>query len=177
MFFKNFPAIPYDSLGNYNFKEVTNLLRRIVVRSKVKTNTLMFDTYDIRDGETPEMLADKLYDDPELHWVILMMNDITDRFHQWPMNSVQFNTYVEEKYSNINAIHHYEIAQSSGDTTTKIWVENDTDASAYSDTTPITNYEYELREQDRKRKIRLLDPRYLDQFVQEFQTKMRESII
>ena len=56
-------------------------------------------------------------------------------------------------------------------------MENDTDASAYSDTTPITNYEYELREQDRKRKIRLLDPRYLDQFVQEFQTKMRESII
>ena len=79
--------------------------------------------------------------------------------------------------NNINAIHHYEIAQSSGDTTTKIWVENDTDASAYSDTTPITTYEYELREQDRKRKIRLLDPRYLDQFVQEFQTKMRESII
>ena len=58
-----------------------------------------------------------------------------------------------------------------------IWIENDIDTSAYSGATIVTNYEYELEEQDRKRKIRLLDPRFIDQFLQEFQTKMRESII
>lgn len=177
MYFDNFPVIVYDSVGQGKYKDVTNLLRRVAMRSKVKSNTLMFDTYDVKEGETPEMIADKLYDDPELHWVVLMVNDITDRYHDWPMDSGQFQDYLNDKYSDINATHHYEIAQSSGDTSVKIWIENDIDTSAYSGATIVTNYEYELEEQDRKRKIRLLDPRFIDQFLQEFQTKMRESII
>ena len=177
MYFNAFPVIPYDSVGDYNFKEVTNILRRVRLLAKVKTNIMLFDTYDVKEGETPEMIADKLSDDPELHWVVLMVNDITDRYHDWPMDSGQFQDYLNDKYSDINATHHYEIAQSSGDTSVIIWIENDIDTSAYSGATIVTNYEYELEEQDRKRKIRLLDPRFIDQFLQEFQTKMRESII
>ena len=177
MYFNSFPSIPYDSVGDYNFKEVKNLLRRVAVRAKVKTNALMYDTYDVKEGETPEMIADKLYGDPELHWVVLMVNDITDRFHQWPMNFSQFNQYVEDKYDDINGIHHYEVAQESGDTSIKIWVENDSDTNAYSGATAITNYEHELAEQDRKRKIRLLDDRYLGLFVSEFEKRIKESII
>ena len=79
MYFVNFPLIPYDSVGNGQFKIVTNLLKRVAVRSKVKTNTALYDTYDIKEGETPEMLADVLYNDSELHWTILLLNDITDR--------------------------------------------------------------------------------------------------
>ena len=177
MYFNTFPVIPYDSVGDYNFKEVTNILRRVRLRAKVKTNVMLFDTYDVKEGETPEMIADKLYGDPELHWVVLMVNDITDRFHQWPMNFSQFNQYVEDKYDDINGIHHYEVAQESGDTSTKIWVENDSDTNAYSGATAITNYEHELAEQDRKRKIRLLDVQYLDLFVNEFDKRIKEAII
>ena len=65
MYFENFPLIPYDSVGNGNFKLVTNLLKRVAVRSKVKINASYYDTYDVKEGETPEMIADKLYDDPE----------------------------------------------------------------------------------------------------------------
>ena len=85
MYFGHFPLIPYDSVGDGEFKLVTNLLKRVAVRSKVKTNVLVFDTYDVRMGETPEEIADKLYNDPELHWVVLMMNDITDRYNKWPL--------------------------------------------------------------------------------------------
>ncbi len=177
MYFNTFPVIPYDSVGDYNFKEVTNILRRVRLRAKVKTNVMLFDTYDVKEGETPEMIADKLYGDPELHWVVLMVNDITDRFHQWPMNFSQFNQYVEDKYDDINGIHHYEVAQESGDTSIKIWVENDSDTNAYSGATAITNYEHELAEQDRKRKIRLLDVQYLDLFVNEFDKRIKEAII
>ena len=177
MYFNTFPIIPYDSVGDYNFKEVTNILRRVKLRAKVKTNTMLFDTYDVKDGETPEMIADKLYGDPELHWVVLMVNDITDRFHQWPMNASQFNQYVADKYDDVNGIHHYEVTQDSGDTTIKIWVENDADTGGYSGATPITNYEYEWDEQDRKRQIQLLDPVYLGIFVSEFEKRIRESII
>lgn len=177
MYFNTFPVIPYDSVGDYNFKEVTNILRRVRLRAKIKTNVMLFDTYDVKEGETPEMIADKLYGDPELHWVVLMVNDITDRFHQWPMNFSQFNQYVEDKYDDINGIHHYEVAQESGDTSIKIWVENDSDTNAYSGATAITNYEHELAEQDRKRKIRLLDVQYLDLFVNEFDKRIKEAII
>ena len=120
MYFNNFPVIPYDSEGNYKFKDVTNLLRRVGLRAKVKTNTLLYDTYNVKNGETPESIADKLYNDSELHWVILMINDITDRFHQWPMTESQFLQYINDKYDNVDAIHHYEIPQESGDTSVKI---------------------------------------------------------
>mgnify|MGYP007000201734 len=91
----------------------------------------------------------------------------------WPMMEQQFNSYVNEKYDNPDGIHHYEIAQSSGDTKTKIEVyANEAlytgDADFYSSATAITNREYEESEQDRKRSIRLLDPRFVDQFVDEY---------
>ena len=107
MYFNAFPTIPYDSIGDYKFKDVTNLLRRVKLRAKIKTNTMLFDTYDVKDGETPEMLADKLYDDPELHWVVLLVNNVTERYHQWPKNTNQFLAYINDKYSDVDATHHY----------------------------------------------------------------------
>tara|TARA_B110000902_G_scaffold205664_1_gene234118 strand:- start:25 stop:552 length:528 start_codon:yes stop_codon:yes gene_type:complete len=175
MYFENFPLIPYDSVGNGNFKLVTNLLKRVAVRSKVKINASYYDTYDVREGETPEMIADKLYDDPELHWVILLLNDITDRYHQWPKNQNQFLAYVNDKYSNIDSTHHYEISQVSGDTTIKIDI--GTDNTDYPAASIVTNFEHEEDLQDKKRKIRLLDPSYVEDFVAEFEKLMGESIL
>ena len=175
MYFGHFPLIPYDSVGDGKFKLVTNLLKRVAVRSKVKTNVLVFDTYDVKSGETPEMIADKLYNDPELHWVVLLMNDITDRYHQWPLTENQFIAHINDKYDNVDATHHYEISQTSGDTTIKIDI--GTDNSDHSGATAITNYEYEVARQDEMRKIRLLDPSYIEQFVDEFKTLMKASII
>ena len=175
MYFGHFPLIPYDSVGDGKFKLVTNLLKRVAVRSKVKTNVLVFDTYDVRMGETPEEIADKLYNDPELHWVVLLMNDITDRYHQWPKTENQFIAHINDKYDNIDATHHYEISQTSGDTTIKIDI--GTDNSDHSGATAITNYEYEESRQDELRKIRLLDPVYVDAFVDEFKRLMKESIL
>lgn len=175
MYFGHFPLIPYDSVGDGKFKLVTNLLKRVAVRSKVKTNVLVFDTYDVRMGETPEEIADKLYNDPELHWVVLLMNDITDRYHQWPLTENQFIAHINDKYDNVDATHHYEISQTSGDTTIKIDI--GTDNSDHSGATAITNYEYEVARQDEMRKIRLLDPTYIEQFVDEYKILMKASIV
>jgi len=175
MYFANFPIIPYDSVGNGNFKLVTNLLKRVAVRSKVKSNILFFDTYDVKEGETPELIADKLYNDPELHWVILMMNNVTDRYHQWPKNTNQFIAYISDKYSNIDATHHYEISQVSGDTTIKIDI--GTDNTDYPTASIVTNFEYEEVQQDKLRKIRLLDPAYIEDFVEEYEKLMAESVL
>ena len=173
MYFAQFPLTIYDSVGNENYKLVTNLLKRVAIRSKVKVNTLFFDTYDVKEGETPEMIADKLYDDPELHWIVLMVNDITDRYHQWPKNQNQFLSHINDKYSNISGTHHYEISQTSGDTTIKINI--GTDNTDHPSATLITNYEYEQERQDTSRKIRLLSPEYVPDFVEEFKSIMKDT--
>jgi hypothetical protein len=182
MYFNAIPKIQYDSMNTGDPKIVTNLLRRVAVRAKIKTNTLLFDTYNVKEGETPEIIADKLYDDTTLHWVVLLMNDITDRYHQWPMNFSQFNQFIADKYDDVDGTHHYELAQSSGDTTTKIEVYNNSalysgDDDFYSSATVITNREYEEAQQEIKRQIRLLDPRYINDFVEEYINLISETSI
>jgi len=177
MYFDAFPVIPYDAKGDLNFKDVTNLLRRVGMRAKLKSQTLLYDTYDVKEGETPEMIAHKLYGDAELHWVILLINDITDRYHQWPMSGMQFLGYINDKYSNVDGIHHYESTQTSGDTKVKIEVVNDVDENAYTGLTPITNREFEESEQDKSRQIRFLDPTFVEQFTDEYQKLIGETAI
>ena len=110
------------------------------------------------------------------------MNDITDRYHQWPMNFSQFNQFIADKYDDVDGTHHYELAQSSGDTTTKIEVYNNSalysgDDDFYSSATVITNREYEEAQQEIKRQIRLLDPQYINDFVEEYINLMNETSI
>ena len=176
-YFSNFPVIPYDAEGNGKLKDVTNLLRRVVVRTKIEENTSVFDTYDVKEGETPEIIAHKLYGDINLHWVILLFNKVKDRYHDWPMTQRQFDLFMIDKYGqeNINAVHHYEISQESGHETTKIDIGQTN--TLYPSATLVTNYEYEQMLQDKKRKIKLLDPRYVDQFVAEFKEKISETVI
>ena len=175
MYFSSFPFIPYDSVGNGDYKLVTNLLKRVAVRTKVRTNTLLFDTYSVREGQTPEEIANRLYGDPNLHWIIMYVNNITDRYHQWPMTTMQFLAFLNEKYSNPDGLHHYEITQTSGDTT--ITIDIGTDNTEHSGATIITNREFEEKRQDTLRKIRLLDPAYVGQFVDEFENLIGASVL
>ena len=175
MYFQNFPLIPYDSVGNGDYKLVTNILKRVALRAKVRTNTLLFDTYNVLEGQTPEMIADKLYGDPNLHWIGMYVNNITDRYHQWPLTTPQFLAFLNDKYSNPDGLHHYEITQTSGDTT--ITIDIGTDNTEHSDATLITNREFEEKRQDTLRSIRLLDPAYVDQFVEEFENLMEASVL
>ena len=175
MYFQNFPLIPYDSVGDGQYKLVTNLLKRVALRAKVRTNTLLFDTYNVQEGQTPEMIADKLYGDPNLHWIVMYVNNITDRYHQWPLTTPQFLAFLNDKYSNPDGLHHYEITQTSGDTT--VTIDIGTDNTEHSGATTITNREFEEKRQDTLRAIRLLDPAYVDQFVEEFENLMEASVL
>ena len=177
MYFESFPTIFYDANGDGTFKDVKNLLRRVGLRTLVKSNVLLFDTYEVKEGEPPEMIAHKLYGDSNLHWIILMINEVTDRYHQWPMTVPQFLDFINDKYDNPDGIHHYETTQTSGDTKVKIEVFNEVDDDAYTGLTPITNREYEEDRQDKLRSIRLIDPKFIGQFVAEFQTLMNETAI
>ena len=177
MFFSRFPKIAYDILGDNNFKLVTDILRRIKIRSAIKDNTSLIDKYDVKSGETPETVAYKIYGDAKYHWVVLMMNEVTDRYYDWPLSEQDFESYVKDKYTNPGAVHHYEVTQSSGRTTSngpedyshKIEVNSDTIGAE-----AVSNYEYERRLQEQKRQIKLLDPAYLPTFEQEFNKLVRK---
>ena len=172
MYFNFFPTVDYVNVGQSNSKTVTNILKRAAIREVIKDNLAIYTKYIIRSGETPESVAFNVYGDAELHWVILLTNDIYDRYHQWPMNVNQFLSYVNEKYTNPNATHHYEISQSSGDTSVKIDIGSDN--TDYPSATAITNFEYEESRQDDLRQIRLLNVAQVNKVVNDFSRLMKE---
>ena len=82
MYFSYFPQGYYDLLGDKNPKIVTDLMRRVKIRSKVINEASLYDLYDVQDGDTPESIAFKWFGDANLHWVILITNNLTDRYYQ-----------------------------------------------------------------------------------------------
>ncbi len=177
MYFSYFPKGTYDLKNDGNAKLVTDLMRRVKVRTKVLSEASLYDLYDVPEGETPEITARKHFGSQYYHWVILLTNDITDRYYGWPLSSFEFENYINEKYTNPDGIHHYEIAQSSGRTSGEgptdydyLIEVNSTTANAIS----VTNREYEERIQDKKRQIKLLEPAYLPILLEEFENLMSE---
>tara|TARA_Y100000996_G_scaffold269697_1_gene212300 strand:+ start:34 stop:567 length:534 start_codon:yes stop_codon:yes gene_type:complete len=175
-YFNYFPLMAYDVKGDKNYKLVPDIIKRVKIRNAVKNGSLLFDKYDVKYGERPEDIAFKYYDDPELHWVVLLTNNITDRYYEWPMTQPDFEDYLTDKYGagSEDSVHHYELAQTSGPTTSSddshmLEVNSDTAGA-----TTITNREYEEREQNKLRQIRLLDRTYLNQFVEEFERLIQE---
>ena len=178
-YFSRFPLFVYDVKNNSNYKLLPDILRRVKLRATIKSGGMLFDKYDVKEGEKPEDVAFKWFGDPELHWVILMTNNITDRYYEWPMNQVQFAEFLTDKYGagNEDAIHHYEVTKDSGRTTGQgpsdysqlVEVNSDTDKAS-----SISNREYEERIQDSKRQIQVLDKSFLGDFIAEFDRLIAE---
>ena len=177
-YFDQFPIIQYNLTGvNGNTVDVTDIFRRVKARSKIADNVTLFDNYDVAEGEKPEDVAYKVYGEADYFWVVTLVNNIVNRYYDWPLDEYTFQLFVADKYSNPDGIHHYEITQSSGkqtgdgpdDYTHKIEVNSDT-AGAQS----VSNIEYEQRLQDKKRQIRVLSPQYLSAFEEEFINLIRK---
>jgi len=176
-YFSKFPLMSYDIKGNKVRKLLPDILRRVKLRATIKSGGMLFDRYDVKEGEKPEDVAFKWFGDPELHWVILMTNNVTDRYYDWPMNQTQFAEYLNDKYSNPDAIHHYEVTKDSGRTTGQgpsdyshlVEVNSDTDNAV-----SVSFREYEEREQDKKRQIQLLDKSLVGDFIAEFDRLITE---
>ena len=177
-YFGRFPMMAYDIKGNNDYKLLPNILRRVKLRSGIRAGSFLFDNYNVISGENPEDVAFKYYGDAEYHWVILMTNNITDRYYQWPLSQPQFQEHITDKYGagNEDAVHHYEKTTDSGSTSSNgpndyshlVECNEDDENPAI-----ITNRQYEQRKQDEYRQIRLLDKKYLGLFVEEFEKLIR----
>ena len=88
---------------------MTNLMARVSILPEVLKNPMVYYKYDVQDGDTPEIVAYKYYDDPYRYWIVLFANKMLDPQWDWPLNSLQFNEYVNDKYGNtLSNLHHYE---------------------------------------------------------------------
>ena len=160
-YFNQFGTMLYDPAGDGSAKLCTDLMSRVRVRANMKKEIIMLDKYDVKENETPEIVADRHHGSPYYHWVVMLLNDISDINHDWVKSTRQMQKYLLNKYTET---HHYEISQTSGDTTTMIEVENTT----YPSASIVTNYEYEVALNEEKRSIDLLRNEYLGYFTEEF---------
>lgn len=114
-FYDLFPKIKYDINSNKlnpKYDEVTDIFRRIAVVRETLNNISSYEVYEIEDGDTPEILAEKFYRDPGGAWLILMANNILDPQFEWPLDYQSFTNYIIEKYGSVETAlttpHHYE---------------------------------------------------------------------
>ena len=176
MYFKNFERGFYDLKGNGDEKIVTDLMTRVKVREKVINEISLYDKYDVPSGERPEGTAFKHFGSAQYHWVVLMTNNITDAFYEWPMSEQEFETFLKDKYTNPDGTHHYELTQSSGKTKAQGPDDYSYLIEVNSDTTGaqnVSNRQFEQRLQDERRQINLLNPAYLNTFIEEFNKLVR----
>lgn len=114
-FFSKFPLIRYtvDKRLLSDLDTVTNVLFRVgIIKEVMETNINAYYYYIIKDGDRPEILAEKIYGSAEAHWIILYANNIYDPYYDWPMDSRTFEKYIIDKYGSLEWAktnwHHYE---------------------------------------------------------------------
>lgn len=115
-YFNFFPKTYYSTDNTNNLDIVTNIISRFGFESALKENTAAFYEYEIRDSDTPEIIAEKYYGNSERHWIVLLFNDIIDAQYDWPLESNALINYIDQKYKelgglswarNINNVHSY----------------------------------------------------------------------
>ena len=142
-FLDTFPKIQYDIVKakQSNYQIITNILFRIGIIKDILSNISAYYNLSIIDGETPEIMASKIYGNPEAYWMILYANDIHDPQYDWPMTSTVFKKYLESKYGTVNAaqtgIHHHE----------KVIIKTESLSGKKSDWRSVINYD-KLTEND-----------------------------
>jgi hypothetical protein len=148
MYFEDFPQMLYDyQIGN-NVKAflMTDITRNIRFRKEVLSNITVYDYYDIVDGETPEIISDKIYGTPEYHWIIMLANDMYDYRAEFPMSYLALEQYISDKYgSSADSIHHWI------DSTGKYIVDQ-----TVSGATSVSNRQYEEALNESKRRIKII---------------------
>lgn len=112
MYFSNFPKIVYDfDLSNgVDYKIVTDITRNVRVRKQILENISLYDYYDVQEGETPEMISEKVYGTPYYHWVIMLVNQRYDYINDFPLSQLELDTYIDNKYGDKKYhVHDYKV--------------------------------------------------------------------
>jgi hypothetical protein len=189
-YFKYFPTVQHDLTNDGQKIKLTNVLRRFIVRSDLNDRVDVFYEYTIQEGDRPDTLADKYYDDSDLAWLILHFNNITDPYFEWPLFGQDFTDYIKSKYGNVpqaqQDIHEYrqilnkESIKFDGTKIPKrhVVVDQTTyNSLVESEREIITKYDYEVYRNDQNRQIKILDRRYINKVRSELKTVLKNGIV
>ena len=199
-YFRKLPNLDYPSLlktkqSNNDYTETKNLFRRVKIREDLFSNFVVFDQYKIVGDERPDNVAEKVYGDDNLDWVILMSNNIIDVKNEWPMTQSDLNTYINEKYTQkeLTHIHHYETIEFR-DRNNQLLVpagkvvdesftieyylgesglRNNGQLKTASPIRSVNNYENEVEINDKKRTINVIKEDVLGLFLKDFNRIMK----
>ena len=193
-YFRELPDVAYqnflsDSLSSQSYLTVKNLFRRNKVRDDLENVFTVFDKYEIREGARPDTIAEELYSDDTLDWVILLTAGIINVRDEWPLENQELYNFCVDKYGNdVNSFHHYEtkeILDADGRTILPSGQRVDSNFSvtyyfnnqyitplAIDTLQGISNYEYELKNNIQKSSIHILKKRYLQQFLNDMRDIM-----
>lgn len=190
-YFRELPDIEYQSIlsdrvSSEEYLTVKNLFRRAKLREDLQNVFTIFNKYQIKDGARPELIAKEIYNSTQFDWVVLIGAGITNVRDQWPLSDRDIYNYAEEIYGeNLNNIHHYEtieVKDSRGRLILpagKIVDESFTIPNLnlltqnINPVTGVTNYEYEVMKNNKKRIIYVIKPDYLRQIIKD----MRNSLL
>ena len=194
-YFNELPDISYPNLLPASSRiedrvTVKNIFKRSKLRSDVDQVITVFNYYYVKEGYRPDMVAEELYDDSELDWVVLTSNNIINIRDQWPLSHNDLYNHILEKYGseeNTLGIHHYETKKMVDEyNRTVIPAGLQVDANFtfqyknYSNSivtvnpvVSVTNYDYETKLNEEKRRIKILKPQFLSLFITDHQNIMK----
>lgn len=190
MYFKYLPDLEYLKYDKNPYQGdlvlVKNLFVRTVFSKFAEKYVTIFDPYIIKEGDRLDILAYNLYGDSYYDWIIVLVNDYTNIYEQWPKDPTTLEDYVYYKYGlGAYDVHHYEtyeVKNSLGQVVLPSGLEVNSDFSITVEGTTfsgsqlvyeVTNYQYEENLNEEKRNIQLLKPRYLDLFVREVESILK----
>lgn len=196
-YFRNLPDFEYinrtsDATNISDYTTVKNLFKKGKLREDIFQDTTFFEKYQIKGDDRPDNIANEVYSDPTLDWVILLSNNIINIQSEWPMTQAGFDAYLLDKYGDYdtlyNGIHHYESNEVKNSQGIVIFPKGVRVSAAqsvsyydyFSDeqftidniSTPVTNYDYEEKLNNDKRNIFILKGRYLNVIFDDLEEMM-----
>ena len=193
-YFREIPNLEYQSpfsnrISNSSYVTAKNLFRRMKIRDDLQNIFTVFDKYEIMEGARPDTVAEELFGNSELDWVVLLTAGIINVRDEWPLSNQDLYEFTENKYGfvNINNVHHYETTEvkdsqgrlilpkgkvvDSNFTIPKPDTSNE-DTATLNPVIGIGNFEYETLKNEKKRSIYILREIYLQQFLNDMRDIM-----
>jgi len=198
-YFRELPDVDYqsflsDSISSKDYLRVKNLFRRNKLRDDLQNVFTIFNKYEVKEGARPDTVAEEVYGDAELDWVVLMTAGIINVRDEWPLSNYELYQYAEQKYGEqLNDIRYYETKEIrdsknrlilpagkvvDSDFVLKYYDNGNVSVSGTNVRSAISNWEYETIENNKKSSIYLLRRGYLQQFLndmREIMTYQRSS--
>ena len=189
-YFRELPNLEYQSFlssrkGSDDYLLVKNIFRRVKLRDDLQNVFTIFNKYQIQEGARPDTVAEELYGSSQYDWVVLIGAGIINVRNEWPLSNGDIYRYSEQLYGNdLNDVHHYETTEVKDSNGRLILPAGKIVDSTFTITNPnipiqtlnpvvgISNYEYEVIKNNKKRDIYVLKPSYLQQVINDTRKAM-----